>query len=451
MTKRTQPAWSLPSSTSSPKLHLFNSLTRDKREFIPINGKSVLWYNCGPTVYDVSHMGHARSYISFDIIRRVLKDYFNYDVFFVQNVTDIDDKIIRRARQLYIFNEYLVKIKNVEPNLQRQQLNQDIMAALALVREKFEIESDIDKKSFLEKLINNTEECLKSSADNDSVAKGSKDVLSEWLDRQHGHSVTDNSIFSSLPKKFEDEYNKDMANLNVLPPDAVTRVSEFVPEIIEYIQKIIFNGYAYESHGSIYFDVDKFNNQERHFYAKLVPEAFGDCKALAEGEGDLSCFSDKRSANDFALWKSSKPGEPWWDSPWGKGRPGWHIECSVMANALLGGHIDIHSGGVDLKFPHHDNEIAQSEAYEDNGALWVNYFLHSGHLTISGCKMSKSLKNFISIKDALEENSARQLRLAFLLHSWKDTLDYGPSTMADAKSYEKTLNVLTNLQLLKIY
>lgn len=159
--------------------------------------------------------------------------------------------------------------------------------------------------------------------------------------------------------------------------------------------------------------------------------------------GDLSVsaerLSEKRSETDFALWKSSKGGEPWWDSPWGKGRPGWHIECSVMASAICGPSLDIHTGGVDLKFPHHDNELAQAEAYFGH-SHWVYYFLHSGHLTISGCKMSKSLKNFITIKDALKTHSARQLRLAFLLHSWNNTLDYGEATMKMAVQYEKFLN-----------
>lgn len=151
-------------------------------------------------------------------------------------------------------------------------------------------------------------------------------------------------------------------------------------------------------------------------------------------------LSEKKSVIDFALWKSSKAGEPWWDSPWGKGRPGWHIECSVMASAICGESLDIHTGGVDLKFPHHDNELAQAEAYFNN-SHWVRYFLHSGHLTIAGCKMSKSLKNFITIQDALKKNSSRQLRLAFLLHSWKDTLDYSDNTMNMAVQYEKFLNV----------
>lgn len=193
----------------------------------------------------------------------------------------------------------------------------------------------------------------------------------------------------------------------------------------------------------MYFDVAGFDKREKHYYAKLVPEAYGDAKSLQEGEGDLSTgedrLSEKRSANDFALWKSSKAGEPWWDSPWGKGRPGWHIECSAMASDICGDYLDIHTGGVDLKFPHHDNELAQSEAHDDSSE-WVKYFLHTGHLTIAGCKMSKSLKNFVTIQQALQKHTATQLRLAFLLHSWKDTLDYSENTMEMAVQYERFLN-----------
>lgn len=219
-------------------------------------------------------------------------------------------------------------------------------------------------------------------------------------------------------------------------------MSDYIPEIIAYIEKIISNGLAYEANGSVYFDVNTFDKRDNHHYAKLVPEAYGDAACLAEGEGDLTsaeCTKEKRAATDFALWKKSKAGEPAWSSPWGMGRPGWHIECSAMASAICGSTLDIHTGGVDLKFPHHDNEIAQSEAYFDSRE-WVKYFLHSGHLTIAGCKMSKSLKNFVSIQDALAKHSARQLRFAFLLHSWRDTLDYSNNTMEIALAYEKMFN-----------
>lgn len=231
-----------------------------------------------------------------------------------------------------------------------------------------------------------------------------------------------------------------MGALNIEVPDCLTRVSEYVPEIVDFVQKIIEAGFAYESNGSVYFTVDKFDQHKNHYYAKLVPEAVGNREALAEGEGSLAASSsEKRSESDFALWKNSKAGEPSWESPWGMGRPGWHIECSVMASDIMGKTMDIHSGGVDLKFPHHDNELAQSEAHFgcDN---WVQYFLHTGHLTISGCKMSKSLKNFITIREALTKNSARQIRLAFLLHAWDKTLDYSDNTLADAVQYERNMN-----------
>merc|ERR1719510_2865756 len=294
--------------------------------------------------------------------------------------------------------------------------------------------------------VTNLEAAVTSGVKEDVEAKksellsDSKDLFSDWLDKCHGSSVTENSIFSQLPKYWEEEYHKDMEALNVLPADCLTRVSEYVPEVVDFIEKIIGQGYGYESNGSVYFDVHHFDSKPNHHYAKLVPEAFGDTAALAEGEGDLSAApTEKKSERDFALWKKSKPGEPSWESPWGAGRPGWHIECSVMASAILGSSMDIHSGGYDLKFPHHDNELAQSEAYYENDC-WTRYFLHSGHLTIAGCKMSKSLKNFITIQEALKQNTARQLRLAFLLHAWKDTLDYSENTMGLAKSYEKTVN-----------
>lgn len=209
------------------------------------------------------------------------------------------------------------------------------------------------------------------------------------------------------------------------------------------------NKLAYVANGSVYFDVMAFDASDQHFYAKLVPEAYGDTKSLQEGEGDLSLAEDrlkeKRSPNDFALWKTSKPGEPAWPSPWGQGRPGWHIECSAMASDIFGPMFDIHTGGVDLKFPHHDNELAQSEAAY-NQSEWVKYFLHTGHLTIAGCKMSKSLKNFVTIQEALTQYTACELRLAFLLHSWKDTLDYSENTMEMAKQYQRFLNVSSSFR-----
>lgn len=287
-------------------------------------------------------------------------------------------------------------------------------------------------------------ERAKMAAVNNLLSSGGKDVLSDWLDSCKGDTVTDHSIFSKLSRHYEAEYHADMRRLNVQDPDVLTRVSEFVPEVVEYIQKIIENGYAYAANGSVYFDTEAFG--KRHFYAKLVPEAFSDAKtasaALAEGEGELSVAaaeSEKRHGFDFALWKSSKPGEPAWKSPWGMGRPGWHIECSVMASAICGDKLDIHAGGFDLKFPHHDNEIAQAEAFLDSGP-WVNYFLHAGTLRIRGLKMSKSLKNFITIDACLQKYTASQLRMLFLLHHWTDVLDYSESTMERALAYERTFS-----------
>nr|XP_054380101.1 cysteine--tRNA ligase, cytoplasmic isoform X4 [Pongo abelii] len=396
-------------------------------------------------------MGHARSYISFDILRRVLKDYFKFDVFYCMNITDIDDKIIKRARQNHLFEQYR------EKRPEAAQLLEDVQAALKPFSVKLNETTDPDKKQMLERIqhavqlatepLEKAVQCRLTGEEVNScvevLLEEAKDLLSDWLDSTLGCDVTDNSIFSKLPKFWEGEFHRDMEALNVLPPDVLTRVSEYVPEIVNFVQKIVDNGYGYVSNGSVYFDTAKFASSEKHSYGKLVPEAVGDQNALQEGEGDLSIsadrLSEKRSPNDFALWKASKPGEPSWPCPWGKGRPGWHIECSAMAGTLLGASMDIHGGGFDLRFPHHDNELAQSEAYFENDC-WVRYFLHTGHLTIAGCKMSKSLKNFITIKDALKKHSARQLRLAFLMHSWKDTLDYSSNTMESALQYEKFLN-----------
>ncbi|CAH0397272.1 unnamed protein product [Chilo suppressalis] len=447
MSKRSQPNWTPPRAEKRPVLKLYNSLSRAKEEFVCATGNRVNWYSCGPTVYDASHMGHARSYISFDILRRILSNYFGYDILYVMNITDIDDKIIKRARQNYLYEKYLKDPKN---------LNETVDDAIAVVNYYEAVvkqTGDSDKKNALQKMLDNVATSVKSlqSAVQENVdekikiarcemLKSAKDPISDWLDHKYGATVTDNAIFTSLPRYWENEFHKDMKALNVLPPDVLTRVSEYVPQIIKFIEKIIDNGLAYESNGSVYFNVCEFDNRENHHYARLVPEAYGDTKSLQEGEGDLTDdTAEKRSPNDFALWKRSKAGEPSWDSPWGAGRPGWHIECSAMASDICGSKLDIHTGGVDLKFPHHDNELAQSEAHFDLPG-WVNYFLHTGHLTIAGCKMSKSLKNFVTISDALKRHTARQLRIAFLLHGWKETLDYSDNTMEMAIQTEKLFN-----------
>jgi len=414
---------------------MFNSLTRQKEVFIPQKGNLVTWYNCGPTVYDASHMGHARSYISFDILRRVLSDYFKYDVFYSMNITDIDDKIILRARQNHLIQQYKESGHNLD------KVHTDVNEALQLLDNKINNETDPDKLTMLNKTkVKVTALLASGDSDLNTLITEVKDVLAPWLDKQFGSGVTENAIFSDLPRYWEEEFHKDMEALNVLPADVLTRISDYVPEVVTFIQKIIDNGFAYESNGSVYFNTQAFDADPRHFYAKMVPEAFGDKKALSEGEGELrSEESEKKNVTDFAVWKASKPGEPSWESPWGNGRPGWHIECSAMASDVLGDSMDIHSGGFDLKFPHHDNELAQSEACFGH-SHWVRYFVHSGHLTIEGSKMSKSLKNFISIKEVLQKYSARQVRLLYLLHSWKDTMDYSENTMEVALDFEKTLN-----------
>lgn len=444
MSGKSMPKWIQPEGNG--ELKLYNSLTREKNVFVPQKGRRVFWYSCGPTVYDASHMGHARSYITFDILRRVLQSYFNYDVFYVMNITDIDDKIIFRARRNHLLEKY---IEEANPP---DKILDDVNSALGPYSAKMDSTTDADKKNMYFKIIEKVKLChsrlkelLTTNSGSDEVVRSAtqellrqaSEPLSAWLDSQFGSDVTDHRIFAKLTQHWEDEFHKDMEALNILPVDCLTRITQYVPEVVTFIQRVMDNGYAYESNGSVYFDTIKFGSGGKHAYARLVPEAVGDLDALAEGEGELSQNpGDKKSERDFALWKASKPGEPAWDSPWGKGRPGWHVECSVMASEVLGSSIDIHTGGVDLKFPHHDNELAQSEAHY-GVCQWIHYFLHAGHLTIEGCKMSKSLKNFITIKEALARNSARQIRLAFLLHAWNATLDYSENVLREAEQTDK--------------
>lgn len=313
-------------------LKLLHSLwPLDPVEFIPVTGKVVNWYSCGPTVYSDTHLGHARCYIVADYIRRVLRDYFQYDINYVMNITDIDDKIINRS-----------------------------------------IELGVD--------------------------------------------------FVEFARKWEKDYFQNMELLGVQPPNKLVRVTEYVPEIVKFIEKIIGNGYAYEANGSVYFDVGTFTSKGHH-YCKLEPTSFN------PENKDLEGNSDKKSPSDFALWKKVKEGEPNWPSPWGNGRPGWHIECSCMVDEAFNNipTIDMHYGGADLKFPHHDNEIAQSEAFYDN-KQWINYFIHCGQLYSKGQKMSKSEKNYFTVKDVLSEHSAREIRLLFLMHQYNTLLNYDKET-----------------------
>ncbi|XP_063688548.1 cysteine--tRNA ligase, cytoplasmic-like isoform X1 [Bolinopsis microptera] len=432
-----QPTWNCPEQKTA-QLKIWNSLTRRKDDFIPSNGKNVTWYNCGPTVYDASHMGHARSYITFDILRRIMSDYFGFNILYVMNITDIDDKIIYRARTKFLLDRYRSEMGARDKNEVLSEIKESV--------EDFKVKMsgltpEDPKLKMMQKVMDKLSPVLaKPDADVGELLTLASMAMETWLDTRLGADVTDHSIFAALTQHWETEFHKDLKELNVLPTDVLTRVTDYVPEIVDYVQKIIDNGYAYASNGSVYFDSAAWR-RDRGYLAKLKPESVGDLDALAEGEGKFSDVNSKEKKNqvDFALWKSSKPGEPFWESPWGQGRPGWHIECSAMADSICNNQLDIHSGGEDLLFPHHDNEILQAEGYS-NSKQWVNYFIHAGHLSIEGCKMSKSLKNFITIKDALKKNTGRQLRIHFLSHSWHGGLDYSESAMSEAVTTEKYFN-----------
>ena len=276
---------------------------------------------------------------------------------------------------------------------------------------------------------------------------GADEILLPYLDSLYKESIDgkDHTIFTDVTRYWEDQFMEDMDALNVMRPDVITRVTTYVPQIAVFVEQIIKKGFAYESDGSVYFDIAAFEKAGNP-YARLRPESRNDKALQEEGEGSLSKnLGGKRGAGDFALWKKSKAGEPVWPSPWGEGRPGWHIECSVMASDVLGSQMDIHSGGIDLAFPHHDNELAQSEAYFcEHGTPhnWVNYFLHMGHLSIAGSKMSKSLKNFQTIKDALKTDyTPRGMRVVFLMGRWNDGVEISPDMRTMAESWESTIKV----------
>ena len=280
-----------------------------------------------------------------------------------------------------------------------------------------------------------------------------EDVLLPYFDALQGPSIdaSDYSIFTTLTQKYESRFMEDCRALNCLDPDIITRVTEYGQAIVDFVQKIEQNGFAYATtDGSVYFDIGAFE-ATNNYYARLEPWNRNDTDLQADGEGALSKKStEKKSDADFALWKSSKPGEPSWKSPWGLGRPGWHIECSAMASDKLGSQIDIHSGGIDLAFPHHDNELAQSEAYwlekgrdHQHQHQWVNYFMHMGHLSIQGSKMSKSLKNFTTIREALSRGAwtPRGLRIVFLLGSWRDSIEVTEDLIKAGSAWEDKVNV----------
>ena len=269
------------------------------------------------------------------------------------------------------------------------------------------------------------------------------DVMCLVLDEQLGKTIRgdDYAVFTKLTREYEQRFFQDMHDLNVMDPDDLVRVTEHGEQIAEFVKKIVDNKMGYRTaDGSVYFDIKAFE-AAGYPYARLEPSSRNDKEKQADGEGALSQKegSAKRSDADFALWKASKPGEPSWDSEWGPGRPGWHIECSAMASGKLGSQMDIHSGGIDLAFPHHDNELAQSEAFWANHGQWVNYFLHMGHLEIQGSKMSKSLKNFTTIREALhvrKDWTARSLRVVFLLGNWKDRIEITDDMVTQSRSWE---------------
>ncbi len=308
----------------------FNTLSGQKEEFLP-QGDEVKMYVCGVTPYDDCHIGHAMSYIIFDVIRRYLQ-FRGYKVKYVQNITDIDDKIIDRANQLGISTR-------------------------------------------------------------------------------------------ELAERFIDRYFADMDALNIGRADIYPRATEEIPKIIEVIQGLIDKGYAYPAQGSVYFRVRNVAG-----YGKLSHRSLESMMAAESAIGS----DDKESPMDFVLWKAAKPGEPSWESPWGQGRPGWHIECSAMSLKYLGDTLDIHGGGQDLVFPHHENEIAQSESF--TGTIpFVKYWLHNGLVQLGENKMSKSLGNLITIKEALDKYSADAIRIFILNSHYRTPLTYSEETLEAAE------------------
>lgn len=312
-------------------MKIYNTLTRRKEEFIPLNDNKVTIYACGPTVYDFFHVGNARVFITFDAVRRYLK-YRGYDVKFVQNFTDIDDKMIKRA------NEEGITVKE-------------------------------------------------------------------------------------LGDRFIEEYFKDADALNIKRADVHPRATEHIRDIVEFIKVLIEKGYAYVVDGDVYFSARSFPG-----YGKLSGQKLEELEAGARVEPG----EKKRDPLDFALWKAKKPGEPAWPSPWGEGRPGWHIECSVMAIKHLGETIDIHGGGPDLIFPHHENEIAQSEAA--TGKPFARFFMHVGYLNINNEKMSKSLGNFFTVREILKEYEPEVLRFLMLSSHYRSPINFSKELMEQSKN-----------------
>ena len=312
-------------------MKIFNTLTRTKEELKTVEEGKVKIYACGPTVYNFIHIGNARPLCVFDVLRRFL-EYIGYDVRFVQNFTDIDDKIIKRANE-------------------------------------------------------------------------------------------ENLTYKQVSEKYIEEYWKDVKGMNVREATVHPKATENIDEIIDIVSTLIEKGYAYAVDGDVYFSPSKFGE-----YGKLSHQPLEDLEAGAR----IMVGEVKKEPMDFALWKSAKPGEPYWESPWGHGRPGWHIECSAMVRSFLGNTIDIHCGGQDLIFPHHENEIAQSECC--NGVPFANYWMHNGYINVDNVKMSKSLGNFFTVRDVAEKYGYEPIRFLMISSHYRSPINYSTDIIEQCKA-----------------
>ena len=325
-------------------MKLYNTLTRKKEEFVPVEEGKVKMYVCGPTVYNYIHIGNARPFIIFDTLRRYL-EYRGYDVTYVQNFTDVDDKIIKRGHEEQISPE-------------------------------------------------------------------------------------------EVANKYIDEYFIDADGLGIKRANVHPRVTDNIQQIIDFVKELEDKGYAYEVNGDVYFDTKKFEG-----YGKLSKQIQDDLEAGAR----IEVNSQKRHPMDFVLWKAKKEGEPGWNSPWGEGRPGWHIECSVMSNRYLGETIDIHAGGQDLAFPHHENEIAQSEA--KSGEPFSNYWIHNGYININNEKMSKSKGNFFTVRDIAAQYDLEIVRFFMLSAHYRNPVNFSDEMLNQAKAgLERLYNTKEKLE-----